>query len=104
MMAKRKKTAKSKPISNEDFAPDRGVSRDKMIPIHELNDWIGPVKNHYKTDAIHLWDNHFRINVWTSEYVEDRVYEKYSIDRSFHVVYNSGSFRDISNPKTKERK
>ena len=99
MMAKRRKTSKPRTIANEDLAPDRGISKEKTIPIHELNDWIGYVKNHYKTDAIHLWDNHFRINVWTCEYIEDRVYEEYSIDKSFHVVYNDGKFRVISNPK-----
>jgi len=104
MMAKRRRTSKSRQITNEDFAQDRGASKERIIPIDELNDWIGPIKNHYKTDAIHLWDNHFRINVWTSEYVKDRVYEKCSIDRSFHVVYNNGTFKDISNPRTKEFK
>ena len=101
-MKKKRTRAKSGELYNEtDLAPDRRISREKAIPIHELDDWIGHVKNHMKTDAIHLWGDHFRINVWCEHEVENCLYPKVSIDKSFHVVYNSGKFEDRSKPERK---
>ena len=101
-MAKKKTTTKKRPsVSNEDLAPDRGRSIEKTIPIHELEDWIGFVPNLYKLDAIHLFDDHFRVNVWCEEKLDNHIYMKYNIEKSFHVVYKNGKFDDRSNPERK---
>jgi hypothetical protein len=97
-ISKKKETSEYR---NEDLAPNRGRSTEKTIPPHEVDDWVGYVPFHYKTEAIHLWDNHFRINIWCAREAEHCLYEKYSIDKSFHVVYNNGKFEDMSNPVRK---
>ena len=93
------KTRKTNKVKQEDLAPDRGRNTEKFIPIHELEDWVGHVPNLYKIDAVYLgWDNRFRINVYCSKKVEGSIYERYSIDKSYHVRYTDGRFEDKSRP------
>jgi len=53
-----------------------------MLPKHKVDLFVGPVKNHYKTDAIHLYDDRYRINVW----VGDGFIKK--IEASYFVTYD----------------
>lgn len=104
MARKKTSTKANRKYTNEDLAPDNGRDTSKSIPIHELEDWIGYVENLHKIDAIYLgWDNRFRINVYCATKVEGSIYEKYSIDRSYHVRYNNGRFEDKSNQKSPKK-
>ena len=96
---KKRTKAKTEPKYNEtDLAPDRGVSKEKSIPQFDLECFVGYVPNLYKIDAVHLWDDRFRVNVWCAREVEGHLYEKYNIEKSFHVEYKDGEFVDKSNP------
>jgi hypothetical protein len=66
------------------------------IPIELLEDFVGHVPNLFMIKAIHLWENRFRVNVWTQEYLEDRVCPDYNIVKSYFVYYNGTRIIDRS--------
>lgn len=94
----KKKTKKTATHSETSLAPNRGRSTEKTIPEFELECFVGHVPNLHKIDAIHLWGDRFRVNVWCAREVEGHLYEKYNIEKSFHVEYKDGEFVDKSNP------
>ena len=97
-MKKRTKTSAVANQNQADLAPDRGASKEKSIPQFDLECFVGYVPNLYKIDAIHLWNDRFRVNVWCANEVGGNLYEKYNIEKSFHVEYKDGEFIDMSNP------
>jgi hypothetical protein len=54
--------------------------------------FVGKVKNHHKTEAIHLYDNKYRINVWTV--TKGDLVDHYIIDRSYFISYDDGKIID----------
>lgn len=73
--------------------------KSTSIPQNELDNFVGYIKNLYKIDCIRTWENHFRINVWIEEYIENSVYPKYSIIKSFFVFYDGWNIVDKTNTK-----
>ena len=72
------------------------------IPTDKLKEFVGPVDNLLKISATLLWDNRFRINVWTEKYEKNAIFPTFSIDKSFFVHYNNGVIIDQTiQPKPK---
>lgn len=62
----------------------------------------GTVKNYLKTDVINLFDNRYRINVWTEERRSDRLISHFQIPKSFFASLEDGEFIDRTiQPKPK---
>lgn len=86
---KKRSMTKKKSVKEDIYeAPMKTTKKTPTIPIKDLELFIGYVKNLYKIDCIYLWGENFRINVWTEETVENYVYPKYNIKKSFFVSYN----------------
>jgi hypothetical protein len=64
------------------------------LPDSAVDNFIGEVKNHHKTDATNVYGDRFRIDVWTKE-TGDLV-DKYTIDKSFFVSYEDGTIKDLT--------
>ena len=80
---KGKAQSKKQPKKNED------------IPDDKLTEFVGHVKNLFQIDAARLWDDYFRINVWTSIYGDEASVVKSSrIEKSFFVCYREGVIID----------
>ena len=58
------------------------------IPEDKLKKFVGPVENLLKIDAINVYDNRFRVNVWTRTWVGDSVVPRNKIEKSFFVKYD----------------
>lgn len=92
---KKKSGTKRKKIMDDEYDPPVKIRKSApTIPISKLENFVGYVKNVYKIDAIHLWDNRFRINVWTEETLDNYVYPKYGIAKSFFVSYEDNEIID----------
>ena len=76
----------------------------RSIPKNILEDFTGHVRNLYKIDAVHLWDDYFRVNVWTETWEENDVGPKYAIDKSFFMCYDGVELVDKTITKQKENK
>lgn len=57
-----------------------------------VDNFVGEVKNHLKTDVVHLYDDRYRINVWTVQ--KGDLIDKHEISRSYFVVHESGELLD----------
>ena len=75
---KRKKQTQPKEVTQE----------TPIIPLEKLKEFVGEVDNLYKIEAKHVWDDHFRVNVWTKTYSEGYFCANYMIDKSYFVWYN----------------
>ncbi|SVA77489.1 uncharacterized protein METZ01_LOCUS130343 [marine metagenome] len=80
------------------------TSKKPEIPTRLLEDFVGHVPNLFMIKAIHLWENRFRVNVWTQEYQEDRVCPDYNIVKSYFVFYNGKRIIDRSIPAKPQKK
>ena len=88
---------------------DKKVVKPKeelTIPDDKLKEFVWHVKNLFQIDANKLWENRFRINVWTETYSEENnVVPAYNIVKSFFVHYHNGIIIDKTiQPKPKEEK
>ena len=98
-----KKKKKKKPLS--DSTPEPPTK--KLIPKHELTEFVGKVDNLWKIEALHLWEDNFRINVWTQTQIEGQITTIYKVDKSFFVVYNEEKGSIVNKtiqPKPQEEK
>ena len=62
------------------------------LPASLVDDFVGEVKNHHKTDVINVYDDRYRINVWTLE--KGDLIDKYKIDKSYFVMHSGGQIVD----------
>lgn len=60
----------------------------KQIPSVTLTDFVGHVPNLFKIDCFNLFDDNFRINVWTVHRTPDRLVPEYKIAHSYFVSLN----------------
>ena len=91
---KRKKQVRAKEVKKE----------TPTIPLDKLKELVGEVDNLYKIEAKHVWDNHFRVNVWTKTYSEGYFCANYMIDKSYFVLYNEDVIVDQTiQPQPKEK-
>jgi len=91
---------KKKPPQKDKAKEERGIPDSKLI------EFVGPVKRLFQIDAIQLWDDYFRINVWISTYGnEASVVPSFEIEKSFFVCYREGVIIDSTiQPKPKKEK
>ena len=59
----------------------------KEIPQDVLEQFVGHTENLWMIKAGHLWDDKYRINVWTEEWIDGWVTPKHRIAKSFFVQY-----------------
>lgn len=78
------KKKKKKPLSDPTPEPP---TQKKVIPKEQLKEFVGKVDNLWKIEAVHLWEDNFRINVWTQTQEEGQITTNYVIDKSFFVCY-----------------
>lgn len=90
----------------EDFPVQEEACQDQKnkmeMPEDLLTDFVGHVKNWFKTDCLNLFDNKFRINVWTVQHYPDRLVPEYKIAHSYFVSLNDGQIVDETIHKTFE--
>ena len=79
-----RKKQKKKPLSDPTPEPP---TQKKVIPKEQLKEFVGKVENLWKIEAVHLWEDNFRINVWTQTQEEGQITTNYVIDKSFFVCY-----------------
>lgn len=96
---KKKAAIKHKKINRHEDPPIKITKKNPTIPKNILEDFVGFIRNLYKIDCIYLWENHYRVNVWTETYVEHSVYPKYAIDKSFFLCYDGFDLIDKTNIK-----
>jgi len=87
-------TQKECPEAVPESEPIVETKRKKFIPSDLLNKWIGPVKNHEKTDQFHVAGNYFRVNVWTRISRPDNLMDTFHISQSYYVEYKNGAIKD----------
>lgn len=91
---KRKKQVRAKKVKKE----------TPTIPLDKLKELVGEVDNLYKIEAKHVWNDHFRVNVWTKTYSEEYFCANYMIDKSYFVWYNEDVIVDQTiQPQPKEK-
>ena len=91
---KRKKQTQPKEVKQE----------TPIIPLEKLKEFVGEVDNLYKIESKHVWDDHFRVNVWTKTYSEGYFCANYMIDKSYFVLYNKDVIVDQTiQPQPKEK-
>jgi len=64
-----------------------------MIDQKLLKEFVGEVKDLLKIDAIHLFSNKYRINVWTCSLLDDIIPE-YKIHSSYFVSFQDNVIID----------
>ena len=90
----RKKQVRAKKVKKE----------TPTIPLDKLKELVGEVDNLYKIEAKHVWNDHFRVNVWTKTYSEEYFCANYMIDKSYFVWYNEDVIVDQTiQPQPKEK-
>ena len=93
------KQKNTKPIKNKEEIIETKIPQDK------LKEFVGPVDNLLKVSATHLWDDRFRVNVWTEKYRENSICPDIKIDKTFFVHYNDGMIIDHTiQPKLEEER
>ena len=91
---KRKKQVRAKEVKKD----------TPTIPLDKLKELVGEVDNLYKIEAKHVWNDHFRVNVWTKTYSEEYFCANYMIDKSYFVLYNEDVIVDQTiQPQPKEK-
>jgi len=58
----------------------------------DVQDFVDKPKDFHKTDIIHLYDDRYRINVWTVQ--KAGLIDKFSISKSYFVTYENGQIVD----------
>jgi hypothetical protein len=58
---------------------------------NEVDSLVGEVTNHHKTDIIHLYDDRYRVNVWSKE---KGLIDRYAIVKSYFIDYKDGILTD----------
>ena len=83
--------------------PKKNKSKD--IDYKILKNFVGEVENLLKIDAKHLYDNRYRINVWTEIYKEGMFCPFHKIEKSYFIHYVDGEIVDKTIPsKPKEER
>lgn len=62
------------------------------LPDSMVDEFVGEVKNHHKTDVINVYGDRYRINVWTLK--KGDLVDHYKIAKSYFVVHESGEIVD----------
>lgn len=96
---KKRTKIKCKAAKKSNDPPIKVPKKNPTIPNTVLEDFTGYIKGLYKIDCIYLWENHYRVNIWTETFVEGSVYPKYAIDRSFFLCYDGFNLIDKTNIK-----
>jgi hypothetical protein len=87
---KPKKAVTKKQEEPEESEEKTGVE----IPQNTLLKFVGHVPNMLKIDQHNLWDNRYRINVWTQRYIDESVVPTNRIEKSFFIHFVNGKIID----------
>jgi len=68
--------------------------KSPSIPEELLLEFVGNIPNLFKIDQHHIWNNRYRINVWTQEWAEGRFCPTNRIAKSFYLLYEDGKIFD----------
>lgn len=70
----------------------------KSSRTHEqiIEDWIGSVKNLYKIKYTNLYDNRYRVDVFTTERREAALYDAYMITQSYFICITNGEVVNLT--------
>jgi hypothetical protein len=94
---------RKKRIKKVDAMPKRKKPTD--IDQETLKKFIGEVENLFNIEAKHLYDNRYRINVWTETYKEGMFCPFHKIEKSYFIHYVDGEIVDKTIPsKPKEER
>jgi|TARA_R100000008_G_C3502225_1_gene124330 hypothetical protein len=97
------KKPKKRRIKRGEAMPKKNKSKD--IDYKILKNFVGEVENLLKIDAKHLYDNRYRINVWTEIYKEGMFCPFHKIEKSYFIHYVDGEIVDKTIPsKPKEER
>ncbi len=64
------------------------------IPEPILNEFVGYVKNHLKTECYNVYGNRWRIDVWTATQNPDSFMRIFNITESYFVRFDGGVITD----------
>ena len=79
------------------------LEKKPEIPQRVLKKFVGSVPYLMQITATHVYNNRFRVNVWTEQYFDDKVVPKIKIEKSFFVHYHDGIIIDETiQPKPQE--
>lgn len=67
---------------------EKPVEIKRVIPQEVLLDFVGETANLYKIDSTHIFEDKFRVNVWTKVLNKTCVIPGFSLFKSFFVLYN----------------
>jgi hypothetical protein len=87
-------TAKKRPKPIVKVEPEEIT--DPSIPEDRLLEFIGNTPYFLKVDQHFIWNNSFRINVWSQKFEDGRVCPTNRIEKSFYVQYNGYEILDKS--------
>ena len=74
------------------------------IPQEVLKEFVGRVPYLMQITAGHIYNNRFRVNVWTEQYFDGNVVPEIKIAKSYFVHYHEGVISDETiQPKPKKR-
>ena len=105
---KKKIKTKRKKVSSAPRKKSIDTNEDTpTIPSHKLENFVGYVQNLYKIDCKWVFNegmlgDRYRVNVYTETPVDNCIYDKTNIDRSFSLRYDGDSI--IDKTITKEEK
>ena len=74
------------------------------IPQEVLKEFVGRVPHLMQITASHIYNNRFRVNVWTEQYFNNSIVPTIKIEKSFFVHYHEGIIIDeTTKPKPKKK-
>ena len=66
------------------------------IPQDVLQKFVGEVPNLYKIDAINVYNNKYRVNVWTKHLREGQITPVFSLTKSYFVLWTEEGIVDLT--------
>ncbi len=97
----------AKPTSNKTMTKHTKKPKAEIkseIPQEVLKEFVGRVPYLMQITATHIYNNRFRINVWTEKYHDNKVVPTIRIAESYFVHYHEGVIIDETiQPKPQEK-
>lgn len=90
---------KKKAPPKENLNEELDIEKDDvkiLIPEDKLSKFIGEIKDLLEIKCINVYDNRFRINVFTRRYLEGSFVPRTQIKQSFFVRYEKGKIVDMT--------
>jgi len=59
-----------------------------------IEEFVGDIKHHEKTDCVHLFANRYRLNVWTRKKIPSQLVDEFKIVGSYFVALEDSALVD----------